>query len=61
MYVPIAYAPQESFGVMNALVITLHALKTIFQHLAEFSQKNEKIGSQEPSIAWELPRISVIK
>ena len=25
-YVPIAYAPQESISVLNALVITLHAL-----------------------------------
>ena len=45
-YVPIAYAPQESISVLNALVITLHAPKTIFQHLAEFSQKKKKMGSQ---------------
>ena len=46
-YVPIVYASQESISVQNALVITLHALKTIFQHLAEFSlSKDEKMGSQ---------------
>ena len=43
-YVPIAYAPQESTGVQNVSVTTLHVPKTIFPHRAEFScsqpQKN---------------------
>ena len=41
-YTPIAYAPQESIGVQNALVTTLPAPKTIFQHKADFHQKNAK-------------------
>ena len=43
-YIPIACAPQGSIGVQNVSVTILHALKTIFQHRAEFShskiQKN---------------------
>ena len=45
-YVPIAYAPQESTGVQNVLVITLHVLKTIFQHWAEFSCSKQKMACQ---------------
>ena len=41
-YVPIAYAPQESTGVQNVLVIILHVPKTIFQHQAEFSCSKPK-------------------
>ena len=36
-YVPTAYVLQESISVLNALDITLHASRTIFQHRAEFS------------------------
>ena len=36
-YIPIVFVPQLSIGVPNALGITLPVLKTIFQHLAEFS------------------------
>ena len=43
-YVPIAYAPQESTGVQNVLVIILHVPKTIFQHQAEFSCSEKKNG-----------------
>ena len=44
-YIPIAYAPQESISVLNTLFITLHALKTNFQHLTEFSlSKDEQRG-----------------
>ena len=46
-YVPIAYAPQESTGVQNVLVIILHVAKTIFQHQAEFScSKPKKMACQ---------------
>ena len=46
-YVPIAYAPQESTGVQNVLVIILHVPKTIFQHQAEFScSKPKKMACQ---------------
>ena len=37
-YVPIVYAPQESTGVQNVLVIILPVPKTIFPHQAEFSR-----------------------
>ena len=43
-YVPIAYAPQESTGVWNVLVIIFHVPKTIFQHWAEFSSSTTKNG-----------------
>ena len=47
VYVPIAYAPQESTGVQNVLVIILHVPKTIFQHQAEFScSKLKKMACQ---------------
>ena len=39
-YVPIAYAPQESTGVQNALVIILPVLKTIFQNTLLKTPKN---------------------
>ena len=35
--IPIVYAPQESTGVQNVLVIILPVPKTIFQHQAELS------------------------
>ena len=41
---PIAHAPQESISAWNALVTTLPALKTIFQHQADFHQKMAKNG-----------------
>ena len=41
-YVPITYAPHESTGVQNVLVVILHVLKTIFQHQAEFSCSKPK-------------------
>ena len=36
-YVPTANVLQESIGVLNVSDITLHALRTIFRHQAEFS------------------------
>ena len=36
VYIPIAYAPQESTSVQNVSVIILPVLKTIFQHWAKF-------------------------
>ena len=56
---PIAYAPQESIGVWNALVTTLPAMKTIFQHQADFCQKMAKNGVPMGSISHDVPGISV--
>ena len=36
-YISIVFVPLVSIGVLNASGITLPLLKTIFQHLAEFS------------------------
>ena len=56
---PIAYAPQESISVWNALVTTLPAMKTISQHQADFRQKMEKMVCQWGSISHNVPEISV--
>ena len=46
-YVPIACALQGSISVQNVSVTIMHALKTIFQHWAEFScSETQKMACQ---------------
>ena len=46
-YIPIACALQGSISVQNVSVTILHALKTIFQHHAEFScSETQKMACQ---------------
>ena len=56
---PIAYTPQESISVWNALVTTLPAPKTIFQHQADFHQNMAKNDVPMGSVSHDLPEISV--
>ena len=61
---PIAYSPQESSDVPNALVTTLPATKTIFHPQADTSQKKRQKNDVPMtiyicSISHDIPGISV--